>query len=198
MQASVVLRKAVQIIVMSVTVVTLPVFIELLRDAACTLSRDRHVIVTVTVTEETPYLSGLLATVTAMTLMTMIYGLILDRGEHLYFVGPYPFNLPDEPDVLSKELRTCAAFHLMIGGRVCRTYLTNRRRHPTTDHLCRRVGREHRRVSNLNPTTANPLLMPDTPAIVGFVGFCEKVWERIPGESGRRRIGRGALRVLKP
>jgi hypothetical protein len=77
MQASVVLRKPVQIIVMSVTVVTLPVFIELLRDAACTLSRDRHVIVTVTVTEETPYLSGLLATVTAMT---VIYGLIRDRG----------------------------------------------------------------------------------------------------------------------
>ena len=65
-----------QIIVMTVTVVTFPVFIELLRDAACTLSRDRHVIVTVTVTEETPYLSGLLATVTAMT---VIYGLILDR-----------------------------------------------------------------------------------------------------------------------
>ena len=47
-----VLRKAVQIIVMSVTVVTLPVFIELLRDAACTLSRDRHVNVMVTVTEK--------------------------------------------------------------------------------------------------------------------------------------------------
>jgi hypothetical protein len=30
--------------------------------------------------------------VTAMTLMTLIYGLILD-GVHLYFVGPYPFNL---------------------------------------------------------------------------------------------------------
>jgi hypothetical protein len=75
-QASVVLRKPVQIIVMSVTAVTLPVFIELLRDAACTLSRDRHVIVTVTVTEETPYLSGLLA---PMTLMTVFYGLILDR-----------------------------------------------------------------------------------------------------------------------
>jgi hypothetical protein len=26
-----------------------------------------------------------------------------------------------------------------------------------------------------NPTTTNPLLMLDTPAIVGFVGFCEKV-----------------------
>ena len=51
-QASVVLRKAVQIIVMSVTGVTLAVFIELLRDAAYTLSRDRHVIVTVTVTEK--------------------------------------------------------------------------------------------------------------------------------------------------
>jgi hypothetical protein len=78
---------------MSVTVVTLPVFIELLRDAACTLSRDRHVIVTVTVTEETPYLSGLLAIVTVMTLMTMIYGLIPDEGMRLYFVGHYPFKL---------------------------------------------------------------------------------------------------------
>ena len=72
MQASVVLRKPVQIIVMSVTVVTFPVFIELLRDAAYTLSRDRHGIVTVIVTEETTYLSGLLATVTVMTLVTLI------------------------------------------------------------------------------------------------------------------------------
>ena len=55
--------------------------------------RDCHSIVTVTVTEETPYLSGLLATMTVMTLMTMIYGLILDEGWRRYFVGPYPFNL---------------------------------------------------------------------------------------------------------
>ena len=41
---------------------------------------DRHVIVMVSVTEETSYLSGFLAGVTVMTLMTMIYGLILDRG----------------------------------------------------------------------------------------------------------------------
>ena len=39
---------------------------------------DRHVIVMVSVAEETPYLSGILATVTVMTLMTLIYGLILD------------------------------------------------------------------------------------------------------------------------
>ena len=78
-QASVVLRKAVQIIVMSVTVVTLPVFIELLHDAAYTLSRDRHVIAMVSVSEETPYLSGLRAGVTVMTLMTMICGCVLDR-----------------------------------------------------------------------------------------------------------------------
>ena len=38
---------------------------------------DRHVIVMVSVTEETPYLSGLLAT---MTVVTLIYGLILERG----------------------------------------------------------------------------------------------------------------------
>jgi hypothetical protein len=34
---------------------------------------------------------------------------------------------------------------------------------------------EHRRGSNQNPTITNPLLMPDTPAIVGFVGLYEKV-----------------------
>jgi hypothetical protein len=88
----VVLRKAVQIIVMTVTVVTLPIFIELLRDAACTLSRDRHVIVMVSVTEETPYLSGFLAGVTVMTLMTALYGLILDRGAALLRRLPYPLN----------------------------------------------------------------------------------------------------------
>jgi hypothetical protein len=41
---------------------------------------DRHAIVMVSVTEETPYLSGLLATMTVMTLMTLIYGLIPNRG----------------------------------------------------------------------------------------------------------------------
>jgi hypothetical protein len=42
------------------------------------------------VTEETPYLSGLLAGVTVMTLMTLmtlIYGLNSRHGVHLYFVG---------------------------------------------------------------------------------------------------------------
>jgi hypothetical protein len=34
----------------------------------------------ISVTEEAPYLSGLLAGVTVMTLMTLIYGLILDGG----------------------------------------------------------------------------------------------------------------------
>jgi hypothetical protein len=52
---------------------------------------------------------------TVMTLMTVIYGLILDEGMRLYFVGPYPFNLPDEPDAQSKEACTYAAFQLMIG-----------------------------------------------------------------------------------
>jgi hypothetical protein len=79
-QASVVLRKAVQIIVMSVTIDMIAVFIGLLREAAYTLSRHRHVIAMVSVSEETSYLSGFRAGVTAMTLMTLIYGLILDRG----------------------------------------------------------------------------------------------------------------------
>jgi hypothetical protein len=37
--------------------------------------------------------------------------------------------------------------------------------------------------------------MPDTPVIVGFVGFCEKVLERIHG--GEREEGDGALEALK-
>jgi hypothetical protein len=74
---------------------------------------DRHVIVGVTVTEETPYLSGLLATVTAMTVNCE---LILDRG----CVPPlrrlsYPFNLTDEPDAQSKEPRTYAIFEATSG-----------------------------------------------------------------------------------
>jgi hypothetical protein len=39
------------------------------------------------VIEETPYLSGFLAGVTVMTIMTLIYRLILDEGMPLYFVG---------------------------------------------------------------------------------------------------------------
>jgi hypothetical protein len=40
--------------------------------------------------------------------------------------------------------------------------------------------------------------MPDTPAILGFVGFCEKVWERIPQEEWEEGIRRcGALEALK-
>jgi hypothetical protein len=50
-----------------------------------------------------------------------------------------------------------------------------RRRYPTTDHPPRRVYREHRRVLVTDLTTTNPLLMLDTPAIVGFVGLYERV-----------------------
>jgi hypothetical protein len=38
--------------------------------------------------------------------------------------------------------------------------------------------------------------MPDTPAIVGFVGFVRRSGRGYPRES-RRRIGRGALEVLE-
>jgi hypothetical protein len=47
----------------------------------------------VSVTEETPYLSGLLAGVTVMTLVTVMHELILDEGMCRYFVGHYPFKL---------------------------------------------------------------------------------------------------------
>ena len=45
----------------------------------CGVFGDRHVIVIYS-SRKPAYLSGLLAGVTVMTLMTIIYGLILDRG----------------------------------------------------------------------------------------------------------------------
>jgi hypothetical protein len=84
MQASVVLRKAVQIIVMSVTVVTLPVFIELLRDAACTLSRDCHVIVMVECHRRNALPKRLTRYRDAHDAHIRAYS---RQGVHLYFVG---------------------------------------------------------------------------------------------------------------
>ena len=75
------------------------------------------------VTEETPYLSGLLATVTVMTLMTVLYGLILDEGMRLYFVGPYRFNREREKEEITRRL------------------------YPMRRMVCR-VGEVHRRVTN--------------------------------------------------
>jgi hypothetical protein len=51
-----------------------------------------------------------------MTLMTVLYGLVLDGGRRLYFVGSLtPSIKPDEPDADSKESRTCAIFEATGG-----------------------------------------------------------------------------------
>ena len=76
--------------------------------------------------------------------------------------------------------------------------LHNPTRYLTRKMVRRQVGEEHRRVSNWNLTITNPIRMPDTLAIVGFVGLFEKVCERIHGgewEEGTRRCG--ALEALK-
>jgi hypothetical protein len=46
--------------------------------------------------------------------------------------------------------------------------LSNPLHNPTPNHPCRRVGTDHRRVLVGNPTARNPLLAPNTLAIVGF------------------------------
>jgi hypothetical protein len=53
----------------------------------------------VSVTEESPYLSGFLAGVTVMTPMTLIYGLILKRG-----ASPLPRPLPLQPNPTNPTL----------------------------------------------------------------------------------------------
>jgi hypothetical protein len=98
------------------------------------------------VTEETPYLSGFLATVTVMTLMTVIYGLILDEGKRRYFLGPYPFNLTRRTRRWEQKILFLCCSRAYNLCRVFSDWLITRRRHPTTDRPCRRVGEEHRRV----------------------------------------------------
>jgi hypothetical protein len=114
----------------------------------CWSVRDRHAIVTVTVTEETPYLSGLLAGVTVMTLMTLIYGLILDEGMRLYFVGPYPFNLTRRTRRTEQGAPYLCGFLTYDRRRVRRITLITRRPYPTRRMVRRLVYREHCRVSN--------------------------------------------------
>jgi hypothetical protein len=48
---------------------------------------DRHVIVMFIVIGKMAYVRDFISSMTVMTLMTVLYGLILDRGEHLYFLG---------------------------------------------------------------------------------------------------------------
>jgi hypothetical protein len=60
------------------------------------------------------YLSGLLATVTVMTLMTVLYGLILDEGMRLYFVGPYRFNLTRRLYPMRRMVRRVGEVHRRV------------------------------------------------------------------------------------
>jgi hypothetical protein len=53
----------------------------------------------------------LVTAVTAMTLMTLIFGLILEEGMRRYFVDSLtPSTWPDEPDAQSKKSLTYAIF----------------------------------------------------------------------------------------
>src|SRR5215212_10752193 len=125
-----------------------------------------------------------------MTLVTVNCTDILKVAD-LYFVGPYPFNLTRRTRRTEQAAPYLCGFSTYDWCRVRRISLVTRRRYPTRRMVHRLVGREHRRVLVGKPTTRNPLLMLDTPADVGFVGFCEKV-----GEHTRGRVGGGKEMVL--
>src|SRR5215212_11307942 len=108
-----------------------------------------------------------------MTLVTVNCTDILKVAD-LYFVGPYPFNLTRRTRRTEQAAPYLCGFSTYDWRRVRLISLITRHRYPTRRIVPRRVYREHRRVSNQNPTTTNPLLMPDTLAIVGFVGLYER------------------------
>ena len=108
-------------------------------------------------------------------LMTVLYGLILERGVHLYFLGPYPFNLTRRTRRWEQKILFLCCSRAYNLCRVFSDWLITRRRHPTTDRPCRRVGEEHRRVLDTQPDD-NKLL-----TYAGYSGYrrvrrvCEKV-----------------------
>ena len=106
------------------------------------------------------------------------------QGAHLYFVGHHPFNQTRRTRRQKQRVPYLCGFSAYAWCRVRLISLMTRRRYPTTDHPFRRVCSEHCRILVGNPTTTNTLLMPDTPAIVGFVGFSEKYERGCLGESG--------------
>jgi hypothetical protein len=62
------------------------------------------------------YVRDFSSSMTVMTLMTVLYGLILDEGMRLYFVGSLTAStLPDEPDAQSKEPLTYTIFEATSG-----------------------------------------------------------------------------------
>src|SRR5688572_1808966 len=108
-----------------------------------------------------------------MTLMTVLYyGLILERGVHLYLVGPYPFNLTRRTRRTEQGAPYLCGFPTYDWRRISLISLITRRRYPTrgttlvVGFVVSIVG-----FCVWNPTTRNPLLTLNTPAIVGFVGF---------------------------
>jgi len=109
------------------------------------------------------------------------------QGAHLHFVGHHPFKLTRRTRRAEQGVPYLCGFSAYAWCRVRLISLMTRRRYPTTDHPCRRVRTEHRRVSNWNPTTTSPLLMPDTTAIVGFVGFVRRNERALHG--GEREEG---------
>jgi hypothetical protein len=127
---------------------------------------------------------------TVVTLMTMICGLILDERMRLYLVGPYPFNLTRRTRRRGRKPHLYKASETITASGSSIPLITRRRyptRRPTllVGFVGSIVG-----CQTQNPTTTNTLLMPNTPAIVGFVGFVRRYERGYTGESGRRGIGR--------
>jgi hypothetical protein len=110
-----------------------------------------------------------------MTLMTVLHGLILQRGVHLYFLGPYPFNLTRRTRRAEQGAPYLCGFPTYDWRRVRRISLITRRRYPTTDYPLRRVCTEHRRVPDTEPDDYKPLTYAGYPGYRRVRRVCEKV-----------------------
>jgi len=70
------------------------------------------------------------------------------EGVHLYFLGPYPFNLTRRTRRTEQGAPYLCGYSTHDWRRVCLIALITRHRYPTRRMIRRRVYREHRRVSN--------------------------------------------------
>jgi hypothetical protein len=100
------------------------------------------------------------------------------------------FALFSDPTNPTSEPERCIPMRFMSPSSVSGYQDRPRTRHlnPTTDHHYCRACRNIVGSQTHNPTTRNPLLTPNTRAIVGFVGFCERYENSYSATFGRTRL----------
>ena len=133
---------------------------------------------------------------TVMTLMTLIYGLILKRG-----ASPLPRPLPLQPNPTNPTLGAENPIPMLFSSLQSVSGFLRLADNPTTppdekDGPSSGLSRASSG-QQLEPDDNKPLTYAGYPGLVGLSGLVRRYERGYLRESGRRRIGRDTLYILK-